>query len=61
MLPHGNTSFVVNVDKISHMLIANNNTYTIGQKMIICFGNFNFPSKDHIICNYNEIQLVQHC
>jgi hypothetical protein len=60
MLPHGNTSFVVNVDKINHMLIVKNNTYTISHKMIMYFVNFNFPSKDHIICDYNQIQLVQH-
>ncbi len=51
---------VVNVEKINHMLIANKNTYTISQKMIMYFVNFNFPSKYHIIFNYNEIQLVQH-
>jgi len=51
MLPHGNTIFVFNVDKINHMLIAKNNRYTISQKMIMYFVNFNFPSKDHIICN----------
>jgi hypothetical protein len=60
MLPHGNTLFVVNVENFNHMLIANNNTYTITQKMIMYFVNFNFPFKDHIICNYNEIQFVQH-
>jgi len=60
MLPHGNTLFVINVKNINHMLIANNNTCTISQKMIIYFVNFNFPSKDHIICSYSEIQLVQH-
>ncbi len=60
MLPHGNTSFVVNVDRINHMLTVKNNTHTITHKEITYFVNFNFPSKDHIICDYNQIQLVQH-
>jgi aminoglycoside phosphotransferase family enzyme len=61
MLPHGNTSFFfVSAKQISCMLIANNNMYIINQRMKMYFVDFYFPSKDHIICNYGQMQLVQH-
>jgi len=44
MLPHVNTSF--NVDWINHMLIANDYTYMLNQRMKIYFVDFYFLSKD---------------
>jgi hypothetical protein len=45
MLSHVNTSFVVNVDEISHMLVVNNNTYMFNQTMKIYYVDFYFSSK----------------
>ncbi len=50
-MSHGNILFVVNIDQINHMLVAIDNMYTINQKMKMYFVDFNFPSKDHVICN----------
>jgi hypothetical protein len=61
ILSHGNTSFfLVSVDQISCMLVANNNMYIINQRMKMYFVYFYFPSKDHIVCNYGLMRLVQH-
>jgi hypothetical protein len=34
--------------------------YTISQKMKMYYVDFNFPSKDHAICNYDHMWFVQH-
>jgi hypothetical protein len=61
MLSHDNTSFDVNVDQINCMIIANNNSYMISQKMKLYFINFFFSkSKIHVICDYGYTQLIQH-
>jgi hypothetical protein len=55
MLPHVNTSFVVNVDQINRMLFANENTYMFNQRMKVYFVDFYFPCKDHVVCNYDHM------
>jgi uncharacterized protein YutD len=59
MLACANTSFVVSVEQISYMVIANNNTYMVNQNMKSYFVDF-FSSKIHVICDYGWTQLVQH-
>jgi hypothetical protein len=59
MLPHVNTSFVVNVDQINRMLFANENTYMFNQRMKVYFVDFYFPCKDHVVCNYDHMWLVE--
>ncbi len=46
------TSFVVNVDQINQMLIANDNMYTFNQRMKMLFVDVYFSSKDHVGYNY---------
>lgn len=60
MLSYDNTSFDVNVDQINCMIIANNNSYRISQKMKLYFINIFFSSKIHVICDYGYTQLTQH-
>jgi hypothetical protein len=43
MLACANTSFVVSVEQISYMVIANNNTYMINQNMKSYFVDFCHP------------------
>jgi hypothetical protein len=57
MLAHVNTSF--NVGQINHILTANDNTYMFNQKMKMYFVDFNFLSKDYVICDYGCNSLVQ--
>ncbi len=45
MLACANTSFVVSVEQISCMVIVNNNTYLVNQKMKSYFDDFFFHSK----------------
>jgi hypothetical protein len=60
MLSYDNISFDVNVDQINCMIIANNNSNRISQKMKLYFIKKKFPSKIHVICDYGYTQLIQH-
>ncbi len=40
------------------MLVANDNTYTINQNKKVYFDEFNFSSKDHVVCDYGWMQLM---
>jgi hypothetical protein len=43
------TSFVVNVDQINHMSIANDNMYTFNQRMKMYFVEFFFHPKTMLV------------
>ncbi len=43
------------VDQISHMVIANNNTHTITQRMKPYFVDFFLSSTIHVICDYGHM------
>jgi hypothetical protein len=40
------------------MLVANDNTYIINQSEKMYFDEFYFASKDHVVCDYGQMQLM---
>ncbi len=40
------------------MLVANDNAHTINQSKKVYFVEFYFSSKDHVVCDYGQMQLT---
>jgi hypothetical protein len=57
-LTHDNLSFILIVDKESCMVITNNNTHIISQRIkLYIFIYLLFSFTIHVICNYGHMQF----
>jgi hypothetical protein len=54
MLPCDNTSFVGSVDQIKCVIVTNDNTYMVSQRMKSYFVNLIFHLKIHVIYYYDH-------
>jgi len=57
MLTHGNISFILIVEQKSCMVVANDDTHTINQRIEIVLVDIFLSSTICVICGYDHMEL----